>query len=132
MDWNECIKKRIAKNVAEDKNLIKSTNEIAENKIRAANSLSDDLYYGKIILLYDALREILECMALGKGYKIYNHECYSSFLKEIIGLSREADIFDNLRKIRNGINYYGIKVSKDEANNIIGDLKQLILKFKSK
>ncbi len=81
MDWKECIKKRIAKEVGEDKNLIKSTKEIAESKIKSAEALPDELYYGKIILLYDALREHLECLALENGYKIYNHECYTSLKK---------------------------------------------------
>lgn len=29
-----------------------------------------------------------------------------AFLKEILDRSEEGDIFDELRKIRNGINYY--------------------------
>ncbi len=129
MDWKECINRRIIKEVGKDNNLIKSTRQIASIKVKSADFLSNDLYYGKISLLYDALREYLECIALEKGYKIYNHECYSAFLKEIINLSNEADKFDNLRKIRNGINYYGQEFSQVEANKIIKDLKELINKF---
>src|SRR3989344_1212322 len=119
MDWNECTKKRTAKETKKDINLIKSMKEIAEIKIKSADSLSEELFIGKITLLYDALREYLECLALEEGYKIYNHECYTPFLKEKLNLSREADIFDELRKIRNGINYYGRKVAKEEAEEII-------------
>ena len=71
----------------------------------------------------------MECLSLERGYKIYNHECYTAFLKEILNLSREADIFDRLRKTRNGINYYGLKVSREEAKEIIKDLRTLIKKF---
>src|SRR3989338_10374351 len=110
MDWNECIKKRIAKNIKEDKNLVKSARGIAAVKIESSNALPEHLHIGKITLLYDALREYLECVALEKGFKIYNHECYTAFLKEILEMSREGDIFDELRKIRNGINYYGRKL----------------------
>ena len=129
MDWGECVKKRIVKDVKEDKNLIKSARETASIKLESANALPEHLYIGKITLLYDALREYLECLALEKGYKIYNHECYTAFLKEKLNLSREADIFDELRKIRNGINYYGRKVAKEEAEEIINNLKSLINKF---
>lgn len=80
--------------------------------------------------MYDALREYLESISLEKGYKIYNHECYSSFLKEILKMSREGDLFDELRKIRNGINYYGKNVTLEEAKMIIENLKELIKKFK--
>lgn len=130
MDWNECVKKRIVKNIKEDKNLAISTRGIAAVKIESADALPEHLYIGKITLLYDALREYLECVALEKGYKIYNHECYAAFIKEILGLSREGDIFDELRKIRNGINYYGKTITKEESEEVIRKLKLLIEKFK--
>ena len=84
MDWRECIKKRIAKSVKVDMNLIKSAREIANIKVKSAEALPNELFIGKITLLYDALREYLECIALEKSYKIYNHECYTAFLKEIL------------------------------------------------
>ncbi len=130
MDWRECIKRRIVKGVKKDKNLIASTKEIAEIKIESAGVLPDIYYIAKISLLYDALREYLESLSLEKGYKIYNHECYSAFLKEILNLPYEADLFDKLRKIRNGINYYGRKVSEDEAAQVISDLNSLIERIK--
>ena len=130
MDWKECIQKRIVKDVKEDKNLIKSTREMADIKIRSAEALPDEFFIGKIILLYDALRETLESIALENGFKIYNHECYSAFLKEVLNIQMEADLFDKLRKIRNGINYYGKKVQQEEAESIIKDLKLLIQRFK--
>ena len=130
MDWRECIKKRIAKSVKVDRNLIKSAREIANIKIKSAEALPKEFFIGKITLLYDALREYLECIALEKSYKIYNHECYTAFLREVLKMSQDAEIFDELRKIRNGINYYGRNVSKEEAEKIISDLNFLIKKFK--
>ena len=130
MDWKECLGNRIIKPVKEDKNLIRSTRAIAKIKIESAEALPPHLYIGKICLLYDALREYLECAALEKGYKIYNHECYVAFLKEVLNLSREGDLFDKLRKIRNGINYYGLSVTEEEALEVIRELKELISKFK--
>lgn len=131
MDWKECLKQRIVKKTKEDKNLAKSLLETAEIKLKSADSLADEFFISKISLLYDSLREILEALAIKKGFKIYNHECYVAFLKEIIGLSREADIFNDLRKTRNDINYYGKKLEKEEAEVIIGKLKNLISKFKN-
>jgi len=130
MDWEECIRKRIIKDVKKDDNLIKSARQIASVKVKSADTLPSELYYGTITLLYDALRKYLECIALEKGYKIYNHECYTPFLKEIMNSSKEADKFDNLRKIRNGINYYGREFSQEEADKIVEDLKLLIDIFK--
>lgn len=130
MDWKACCKKRIVKKVSEDKNKSNSFKKIIEIKIKSANFLPEDLYHSKITLLYDALRILLEITALNKGYKIYNHECYTAFLKEILKMSREGDQFDSLRKIRNGINYYGKEVSLIESKEIIKKLKELIKKFK--
>ena len=129
MDWRECVTKKIVKDVKLDKNLIISIREIAKIKVLSADALPKELFIGKISLLYDALREILEAIALEKGYKIYNHECYSAFLKEIINLPIEADSFDKLRKIRNDINYYGKNLNQEEANKVIDELKLLIKKF---
>jgi len=72
----------------------------------------------------------LEIKALEKGFKIYNHECYAAFLKEIMNMSGEADIFDELRKIRNGINYYGRKISVEESKFVTEKLRELIKIFK--
>ncbi|MEM4397560.1 MAG: hypothetical protein QW757_02965 [Candidatus Woesearchaeota archaeon] len=130
MDWQYCLKKRIAKEIKEDKNLIISLLNISETKIKSVEALSEEFFVSKISLLYDALREILEAIAIKKGYKIYNHECYTSFIKEILNLSREADIFDNLRKIRNSINYYGKEIEKYEAEELIKSLKEQINIFK--
>ena len=132
MDWLECTGKNIVKDVKPDRNLIVSAQKIASVKVESANALPKHLYIGKITLLYDALREYLECVALENGYKIYNHECYAAFLKEILGKKKEAEIFNNLRKVRNGINYYGKYVSEAEAAQIIADLNILIAAFKNK
>jgi hypothetical protein len=131
MDWKECLGERIAKEVKEDLNLIKSTLEISESKINSAKTLGDSHHISKICLFYDALRGILEALSLKRGFKIYNHECYTAFISEILNMSREADIFDNLRKVRNGINYYGKNVSQEEAKSVIGDLIKLIKHFKT-
>ena len=130
MDWNQCLKKRIAKEVSKDKSKSASFKEIIDVKIRSAGVLPEDLYYAKIVLLYDALRTLLEITALQEGYKIYNHECYTAFLKEILKMSKEGDLFDELRKVRNNINYYGMQLSHQEASEVIKQLKALILEFK--
>jgi hypothetical protein len=98
-------------------------------KILSANYLPKEHIVARISLLYDALRELLEAQALEKGYKIYNHECYTAFIKEILKKSPQGDTFDSLRKIRNGINYYGKDVSTEEAEHIINNLKKLIEEF---
>lgn len=47
-----------------------------------------------------------------------------------MNLSSDAELFDKLRKVRNGINYYGREVSVEEADYLIEKLMFLINKFK--
>ena len=86
MDWKECCNKRIVKEIKKDDELIKSLINISKNKLESENklSMSDITAASKLSLAYDSLRELLEALAIKHGYKIYNHECYTAFLKEIL------------------------------------------------
>ena len=131
MDWQECLRKN-AKLVAKDDNLIKSLKESAEPNLDVAKSIvqSEKSYSSIVVLAYDSLRMLLEALSLEKGYKIYNHECYTSFLKEILNLNDLADKFDSLRLIRNSINYYGKRLGKDEFDVVYNDIITLIGEIK--
>ena len=61
MDWNECLKKRIAKNVGVDEDLIKSLIKTSENKLKSEEKLKLDesTSTSKISLSYDSTREVL-------------------------------------------------------------------------
>lgn len=134
MNWNECLKKRIAKKIRTDNELIKSLRKTSENKTESEKKLklTPVTSASKISLAYDSLREILEALSIKEGYKIYNHECYTYFLKEILKQSLNGDEFDELRKIRNSINYYGKDITINEAEDIlkrINKLRNILLKF---
>ena len=108
------------------KSLISSVNK----KIQAQKSIPENLPEPKITLQYDALRTLLEALALSKGYKIYNHECYTAFLKEILDESTLGDTFDKFRKLRNAINYYGKSISSEESKEIIKEMNDFINRIK--
>lgn len=127
MDWKECLQKKIAKNIKEDKNLIDSLIKTSKNKLSSAEelSLTETNASSKISLAYDSLREVLEALAIKNKFKIYNHECYSSFLKEILNKNPLGEEFDKLRKIRNSINYYAKETSIQDTKDIIDRIKKL-------
>jgi len=127
MDWKECYNRRIAKNVNPDVEMIISLTKSSRNKLESESKLnmSNVTANSKLSLAYDSLRELLEALALKNGYKVYNHECYTAFLKEIIKENYKADEFDDIRKIRNAVNYYGKEISVEEANEIIAKIKKL-------
>lgn len=127
MDFNECLKKKIAKEVSEDKELIASLLKTSRNKLDSEKKLelTEVTAASKISLLYDSLRELLEALAIKNRYKIYNHECYTYFLKEILHESTKGDEFDDLRKIRNSINYYAKDLSVIEAKDVLERIRKL-------
>lgn len=127
MDWQECLRKN-AKPASRDDNLIKSLKESAEPNLDVAKSIdqSEKSYSSIVVLAYDSLRMLLEALSLENGYKIYNHECYAPFLKEILNLNDLADKFDSARLIRNSINYYGKRLGKDEFDIVYNDVLFLI------
>lgn len=134
MDWKDCCNKRIVKDVKPDVDMIKSLTKSSKNKLDSEFKLemNDVTAASKLSLAYDSLRELLEALALNKGYKVYNHECYSAFLKEIMGESDKGDEFDDIRKIRNSVNYYGKDIPVVETEKIIKritELRDFVLRF---
>jgi hypothetical protein len=127
MDWKECLIKKIAKKVSIDAGLVNSLIETSRNKLISEEKLILDeiTASSKISLAYDSLRELLEALAIKKEFKVYNHEAFTPFLKEILNKPDLGGRFDEIRKIRNSINYYGKSVSLEEARQIINEIKLL-------
>lgn len=134
MDFTACKKNNLVKEIKVDNNLIQSLLKSSSKKFQTQKliKLDNDTASSKITLIYDAIRELLEASAVSKGYKIYNHECYCAFLKEIMKESLLGDRFNNFRKIRNDINYYGKDISAEEAKPLIGDMITFIGIIKNK
>ncbi len=134
MDWLSCrTNKSLVKEVSLDKNLIESLVKSSSKKEYSQKilTLDENTAGSKVSLAYDSIRELLEALALKKGFKIYNHECYAGFLKEVMNESRLADEFDKLRKIRNSINYYGKDITPTEAEFVLKNVDSFITVLKS-
>lgn len=127
MDWEECCSKRIVKDVKPDIGMIGSLAKSSKNKLESESKLamSSVTASSKLSLAYDSLRELMEALALKNGYKVYNHECYTAFLKEIVKESGIGDEFDDIRKVRNSVQYYGKEILPEEASKIIARAQKL-------
>ena len=134
MDWEECKSKKVVKETKVDKNLILSLIKGSDRKMKTneMTPLNKDSASTKVCIIYDSLREILEAVSLKKGFKVYNHECYTGFLKDVLVLEKEWLDFDRFRRIRNSINYYGKDISIEEAKNIINEIIKLRKLLKEK
>ncbi len=132
IDWEKCKELKVAKQIQPDYNLITYLQESSLNKEKTTKllPLNETTKETVISLFYDVLRELLESLAIKKGYKIYNHECYTPFLRIIIKDENFALEFDSLRLLRNGINYYGRKIDLNDAKLTISKVQSLIAKAK--
>ena len=126
-DWRSCVDSLTAKRIKTDSDMIKSILKASESKLLSEERLEMDSVTAtsKFSLMYESLREVLEALAIKKGYKIYNHECYTYFLKEVVGESLRGDDFDAIRKVRNNVNYYGKELNPSQSKTLIDDMKKL-------
>lgn len=84
--------------------------------------------------IYDIIRELIEAKLALEGYKSYSHEANILFLKKFKQFNEsEINFIDNLRKLRNGIKYYGKEASPEDAektlkfmNSVLPKLNKLI------
>ena len=127
LDWKGCRETNMAKRIEPDFRKARSIILAANDREATANMLplNETTKDTLVSLIYDVLRELLEALALQKGYKIYNHECFTSFLLEVI---KDEKDFDSARMLRNSINYYGKKIHLEDAKASLGDLKEMISK----
>ena len=128
MDWNNCLRNRESKQIAPDREMAASMRKTSAHKEFSAEKLplQEETTAAKISLGDDAVRELLEALALERGFKIYNHICYTAFLQEILKLHALAEEFDTLRRVRNDINYYGKSLTTVEAEVVLQRLGSLL------
>ncbi len=133
MNFQDFIRQGQVRKASIDKPLINSLVETAEKDLLFLNKVRiDGLSARKVISnYYDVLRSILEALACKSGYKIYSHEAFTYFLKEL----KEpilAEKFDRFRKIRNNINYYGKNISLKEAKEYMPEILEMINRIKKR
>ncbi|MCD6575762.1 MAG: hypothetical protein J7K73_01225 [Nanoarchaeota archaeon] len=105
----DCLESGNVRRGSQDKNLAKARLNMAKNKLRDARILlkNKGSIANVFTLYYDAFLETAHAIAAINGFKIYNHECITYFLKEFINESDIGSLFEECRKLRNKINYYG-------------------------
>ncbi len=127
MEWETCCNQRLVKEITPDIGLIDSLKKSSQDVIKTTETivLNETTASTKVSLMYSSVRELLEALALSKGFKIYNHECFAAFLAAKCNKTHLAEKFDRFRKIRNGLRYYGQRISPKEANFLIDEMKSL-------
>ena len=128
--WSSCLKSNIARQAPPDKRLSDDLRELSDRRFAAYTALPEEHTETLVTLLYDVVRFVLEAITIERGFRVYNHECYGAFLKEL-GEEEAAKTFDQCRIIRNDINYYGKKISKEDTEYAVRMLFDLKSKLKT-
>ncbi len=132
MNFEQNIREGYAKktpvNTLRAKSLIKSSKEA----IATAKSIAIEDEKLKTIFreMYEGLREYCDALGYQRGYKFLSHEAITYFLSDILHEGAIAIKFDRLRKIRNGINYYGESVAKETVEETLKEVPEIINKLK--
>ena len=100
----------------------KNIKRIKIDELNAESVISDS---------YDIMRELIEAKMALDSYKSYSHEATISFLKKFDNFNEKEIVFlDNLRKIRNGIKYYGQEANEENASNVVKFMTSILPKLK--
>ena len=133
MEFEDFLKKgsvkKQEKNIFLAKALIKSSEKSLKNLKRIK---VDDLNAEMVISeCYGMIRELIEAKMALQGYKSYSHEATILFLKKFyIFNEKEMFFLDDLRKIRNGIKYYGREADKESAIKTLNFAISFTIKLK--
>ncbi len=125
MDWEMCIADKTIRKVEPDKERVRSMLKMIEIRQEFWDSITvivDDKFASLLVEgYYEIIKELLTAYLNLDGMESSNHECLIRyFQKQNLDLSVEADKIDELRQVRNKIDYRGFFVRKEffEVNKL--------------
>lgn len=138
MDWEKCIAEKTIRKTDIDKERVRNMLKMIEIRQEFWDSQSKNLdeKYSSLLVegYYEIIKELLTAYLNLNGLESSNHECLIRYFnKQNPELEIEAEKMDELRQIRNRIDYRGFFVRKDffernklEYRHIIKLLKKMV------
>ena len=133
MSWKECVDEGIITQNVPDEERSNQMLMMANLRLKFWDKkVADEFIVLKVEAYYDIIKELLFAHLYKNGYNCTNHLCLIAYLKEKNkDFDFETQKIDELRKVRNEINYRGLTIKKDylernelEFKNIIKRLKE--------
>ena len=133
MSWKECVDQGIITETQADEERSSQMLQMADLRLEFWDKKVEEKFIAlKVEAYYDIIKELIFAHLYKNGYNCTNHLCLIAYLKEKIqDFDFENQKIDELRKVRNEINYRGLTVKKDylernelEFKNIIKRLKE--------
>ncbi len=134
MRWQDFIDEGKVKKTNKDLSKIKSLIDMSNNLIKVFSNMQIDEFTSSVIFVnyYEALRQIVEAIAISYGFNVYSHEAFTSFLFEILKEDLISQKFGRFRLLRNRVNYYGKKVEVEISKEAKKDMLNIIKILKNK
>ncbi len=133
ISWKECVDEGIITPTIPDEERSNQMLAMANLRLKFWNEkVTGEFIVLKVEAYYDIIKELIFAHLYKKGYNCTNHLCLIAYLKKNINdFDFEIQKIDELRKVRNEINYRGLTIKKDylernelEFKNIIKRLKE--------
>ncbi len=132
--WEECIKSGIITKTSPDKEKSSELLALAEKRIKFwSQKTAEEFIVLKVEAYYDIIKELIFAHLYRKGYNCTNHLCLIAYLEENFeDFDFEIQKIDELRRVRNEINYRVLIIRKDYLERNELEFKNIIKRLKEK
>lgn len=132
ISWKECVDEGIITKSVPDEERSSQMLMMANLRLKFWDKkVADEFLVLKVEAYYDIIKELLFAYLYKNGYNCTNHLCLIAYLKEKIkDFDFETQKINELRKVRNEINYRGLIIKKDYLERNELELKNIIKRLK--
>ncbi len=133
MDWEECLKEDVRRK-RPDTEEARALLLMAEKREAYISASRDAKEFASLIVegYYEIIKEIITAIMSADGYKSYSHECLIAFAGEFYKLPKsQLMLLDQLRRVRNDINYRGFSVDSSYLERNERGIKEIIKALKA-
>lgn len=134
MSWKECVDQNIITETVPDEERATQMLNMGNLRLEFWDKEIDDKFIAlKVEAYYDIIKELIFAHIYKNGFNCINHLCLLAYLREKFeDFDFEIQKIDELRKVRNEINYRGFLVKKDYLDRNELEFKNIIKKLKDK
>ena len=134
MSWKECVDQNIITETVPDEERATQMLNMSNLRMEFWEKVTDSKFVAlKVEAYYDIIKELIFAHIYKNGFNCTNHLCLIAYLREKFeDFDFEIEKIDELRKVRNEINYRGFLVKKDYLDRNELEFKNIIKKLKDK
>ncbi len=131
-DFSEFVKDNIVKKKKKDTARAKSLIAEAENRKIYVKSIPFSKNNANYIIegAYDVIRQLVDAKLVSEGYKTSSHDARVSYFQNLNFSKGEVEFLQELKDIRNKIDYYGIINDLDYAEKVLKFLDKIYNRLK--